>query len=115
MGLSNTIKKKRKTNDVVFIIIYSFIHFIPGHVAALPTLKANWFDTPTVKQWEIMLNNDELLFSATVTRKHLTSNLVLTANKMASLSWFYNYVTLQLVILLSYYGGLENEGKELLA
>ena len=86
MGLSNTIKKKRKTNDVVFIIIYSFIHFIPGHVAALPTLKANWFDTPTVKQWEIMLNNDELLFSATVTRKHLTSNLVLTANKMASLS-----------------------------
>ena len=62
-----------------------------------------------------MLNNDELLFSVTVTRKHLTSNLVLTANKMASLSWFYNYVTLQLVILLSYYGGLENEGKELLA
>ena len=61
-----------------------------------------------------MLNNDELLFSTTVTRKHLTSNLVLTANKMASLSWFYNYVTLQLVILLSYYGGLENEGKELL-
>ena len=62
-----------------------------------------------------MLNNDELLFSATVTRKHLTSNLVLTANKMASLSWFYNYVTLQLVILLSYYRGFENEGKELLA
>ena len=62
-----------------------------------------------------MLNNDELLFSATVTRKLLTSKLVLTANKMASLSWFYNYVTLQLVILLSYYGGLENEGKELLA
>ena len=36
-----------------------------GHVAALLTLKANWFDTLTVKQWEIMMNNDVLLFSAT--------------------------------------------------
>ena len=31
---------------------------------ALLTLKANWFDTLTVKQWEIMINN-VLLFSAT--------------------------------------------------
>ena len=36
-----------------------------GHVAALLTLKANLFDTLTVKQWEIMMNNDVLLFSAT--------------------------------------------------
>ena len=36
-----------------------------GDVAALLTLKANWFDTLTVKQWEIMINNDVLLFSAT--------------------------------------------------
>ena len=36
-----------------------------GHVAALLTLKANWFDTLTVRQWEIMMNNDVLLFSAT--------------------------------------------------
>ena len=36
-----------------------------GYVAALLTLKANWFDTLTVKQWEIMINNDVLLFSAT--------------------------------------------------
>ena len=35
------------------------------HVAALLTLKANWFDTLTVKQWEIMINHDVLLFSAT--------------------------------------------------
>ena len=32
------------------------------HVAALLTLKANWFDTLTVKQWEIMINNDVLWF-----------------------------------------------------
>ena len=29
-----------------------------GHVADLLTLKANWFDTLTVKQWEVMINND---------------------------------------------------------
>ena len=28
-------------------------------------VKDNWFDTLTVKQWEIMINNDVLLFSAT--------------------------------------------------
>ena len=33
--------------------------------AALLTLKANWFDTLTVKQWEVMINNDVSLFSAT--------------------------------------------------
>ena len=33
--------------------------------AALLTLKANWFDTLTVKKWEIMINNDVSLFSAT--------------------------------------------------
>ena len=33
------------------------------HVAALLTLKANiWLDTLTVKQWEIMINSDLLLF-----------------------------------------------------
>ena len=26
-------------------------------------VRANWFDTLTVKQWEIMINNDVLLFS----------------------------------------------------
>ena len=36
-----------------------------GHVADLLTLKANWSDTLTVKQWEMMINNDVLLFSAT--------------------------------------------------
>ena len=33
-----------------------------GHLAALLTLKANGFDTLTVKQWEVMINNDVLLF-----------------------------------------------------
>ena len=33
-------------------------------LAAFLTLKANWFDTLTVKQW-VMINNDVLLFSAT--------------------------------------------------
>ena len=36
-----------------------------GHVADLLTLKANWSDTLTVKQWEMMINNDVLMFSAT--------------------------------------------------
>ena len=31
---------------------------VPSHVAALLTLKANWLDTLTVKQWGIMMNND---------------------------------------------------------
>ena len=35
------------------------------HVVTLLTLKANWFGTLIVKQWEIMINNDVLLFSAT--------------------------------------------------
>ena len=37
---------------------------IVGDVAALLTLKANWFDTPTVKQWETMITND-VRFSVT--------------------------------------------------
>ena len=32
---------------------------------ALLILKANWFDTLTVKQWEIMINNDVSLSSVT--------------------------------------------------
>ena len=35
------------------------------HVVTLLTLKANWFGTLTVKQLEIVINNDVLLFSAT--------------------------------------------------
>ena len=35
------------------------------HVVTLLTLKAYWFGTLTVKQLEIMINNDVLLFSAT--------------------------------------------------
>ena len=48
-----------------------------GHVADLLTLKANWFDTLTVKQWEVMINNDVLLFSVT-NEDHLTSSSYIT-------------------------------------
>ena len=43
------------------------LHFThrKGSIAALLTLKANWFDSLTVKQWEITINSDVLLFSAT--------------------------------------------------
>ena len=46
-----------------------------GHVAALLTLKAHWFDTQTVKQWEIMINNDVLLFSETNEETNYEQNL----------------------------------------
>ena len=46
------------------------------HVAALLSLNANWFGTLTMKRWEIMINNDVLLFSAT-NEKHFTSSYLL--------------------------------------
>ena len=45
-----------------FVLI---LQILLGHVAALLTLKANSFNTLTMKQREIMINNDVLLFSAT--------------------------------------------------
>ena len=39
-------------------------------------LKVNWFDTLTVKQWEIMINNDVLLFLRPMW-KHLTSSSII--------------------------------------
>ena len=38
---------------------------VKGHVAALLTVKANWLDTLTVKQWKVMINNDVFFFSVT--------------------------------------------------
>ena len=35
------------------------------HVEALITLTANWLDTLSVKQREIIINNDAFLFSVT--------------------------------------------------
>ena len=60
-------EKSKSLIDVAFTTNESIVHAcdVMGHVAALLTLKANWFDTLTVKQWEIMINNDVLLFSAT--------------------------------------------------
>ena len=43
----------------------------------LLALKDNWFDTLTMKQWEIMIYNNVLLFSVTK-RKHLTSSSYIT-------------------------------------
>ena len=52
---------------------------------ALLILKANWFDTLTVKQWEIMINNDVSLFSATneetLYEQHLQYCIISTGNK----------------------------------
>ena len=53
--------------------------------AALLTLKANWFDTLTVKQWEIMINKDVSLFSATneetLNEQLLQYRIISTRNK----------------------------------
>ena len=50
--------------EALFRSVLKFLSEFSSHVAALSTLKANWFDTPTVKQCEIRINNDVLLFSA---------------------------------------------------
>ena len=60
-------EKSNSLIDVALTTNESIVHAtdVMGHVAALLTVKANWFDTLTVKQWEIMINNDVLLVSAT--------------------------------------------------
>ena len=50
--------------EALFGSVLKFLCEFSSHVAALLTLKANWFDTLTVKRCEIMINNDVLLFSA---------------------------------------------------
>ena len=50
--------------EAIFGSVLKVLWELSSHVAALSTLKANWFDTPTVKQCEIRINNDVLLFSA---------------------------------------------------
>ena len=52
----------KNINSLMYILLLSLV-IINGHVASLLTLKANWFDTLAVKQWEIMINKDMLLFS----------------------------------------------------
>ena len=48
----------------LFGSVLKFLCEFSKHVVAPSTLKANWIDTLTVKQCEIMINNDVLLFSA---------------------------------------------------
>ena len=50
--------------EAIFGSVLKVLCELSSHVAALSTLKANWFDTPTVKQCEIMINIDVLSFSA---------------------------------------------------
>ena len=73
-GLSQLVKiatsmteESKSLIDVALTTNESIVHAcdVMGHVAALLTLKASWFDTLTVKQWEIIINNDVLVFSAT--------------------------------------------------
>ena len=54
----------KNINSLMYILLLSLV-IIKGHVASLLTLKANWFDTLAVKQWEIMINKDVLLVSVT--------------------------------------------------
>ena len=50
--------------EALFGSVLKFLSEFSSHVEVLLTLKANWFDTLTVKQCEIMINNDVLSFSA---------------------------------------------------
>ena len=50
--------------EAIFGGVLKVLCELSSHVAALSTLKTNWFDTPTVKQCEIMINIVVLLFSA---------------------------------------------------
>ena len=69
IGISYVFEKK---TSLILIIKYIFDTIIvsdkcwsievKGHVAALLTLKANLFDSLTVKQWKVMINNDVVLF-----------------------------------------------------
>ena len=60
---TSPVQSQVHTNRPIFVLI---LQFLVGHVAALPTLKANnWFDTLPMKQQEIMINNVVLLSSAT--------------------------------------------------
>ena len=58
-------KTATSNSEHKYIHTYFIYLFIYSQVAALLTLRANWFDTLTVKQWEIMINNHVLLFSTT--------------------------------------------------
>ena len=59
------IKENFKNQKDVFGGHIVFLHSGErGHVAALLTLKAKWF-APNLKQWEIMMNDVVLMFSAT--------------------------------------------------
>ena len=65
------------------LVVWEWLRSFPScrcRVAALLTLKANiWLDTLTVKQWEIMINNDVLLFFLRPMRKQLMSSSYFTA------------------------------------
>ena len=50
--------------EAIFGSVLKVLCELSSPVAALSTLKSNWFDTLTLKQCEIMINNDVLLFSA---------------------------------------------------
>ena len=69
---------------------------VKGHVAALLTVKANWLDTLTVKQWKVMINNDVFFFSVT---DEETPSLV--TNGFSGKSKFNKFLLLLLLVFLS--------------
>ena len=69
---------------------------VKGPVAALLTVKANWLDTLTVKQWKVMINNDVFFFSVT---DEETPSLV--TNGFSGKSKFNKFLLLLLLVFLS--------------
>ena len=69
---------------------------VKGPVAALLTVKANWLDTLTVKQWKVMINNDVFIFSG---MNEETPSLV--TNGFSGKSKFNKFLLLLLLMFLS--------------
>ena len=59
-------------------------------------LKVNWFDTLTVKQRQIMINNDVLLFLRPM-RKHLTSSYYITVFFLIIISLLFFLIALKII------------------
>ena len=73
LTVSSKQKKRGLTKQPVYMISATMVIAHTCDHVFFKAKKVNWFDTLTVKQWEIMINNDVLLFLRPM-RKHLTSS-----------------------------------------
>ena len=98
---------EKKTSPLNLIMKYIFdtiivsdsvdpLFKVKGHLAALLTLKANWLDTLTVKQWKVMINNDVFIFSG---MNEETPSLV--TNGFSGKSKFNKFLLFILLVFLS--------------